>query len=30
MSGKSYEFDAVIEAAEGKGGAFVRVPFDIR
>ena len=25
-----YSFDAVIEPVEGKGGAFVRVPIDIR
>lgn len=25
-----YDFDAVIEPVEGKGGAFVRVPIDIR
>lgn len=27
---KIYEFDAVIEAVPEKGGAFVRVPIDIR
>lgn len=27
---EKYDFDAVIEPVEGKGGAFVRVPIDIR
>lgn len=27
---KEYEFDAVIEPVEGKGGAYVRVPIDLR
>lgn len=27
---KNYEFDAAIEPVKDKGGAFVRVPFDIR
>lgn len=30
MSKRTYEFDALIEASDSKGGAFVRVPFDIR
>ncbi len=30
MSGKIYEFDAVVEAVPDKGGAFVRFPYDIR
>lgn len=27
---EKYEFDATIEPVEGKGGAFVRVPIDLR
>lgn len=30
MNKKVYEFDAVIEAVPGKGGAYVRFPYDIR
>ncbi len=30
MKGKNYEFYAVIEPVPGKGGAYVRFPFDIR
>ena len=30
MNDKSYEFEAVIEAAPEKGGAYVRFPYDIR
>ena len=30
MNDKIYEFDAVIEAVPGKGGAFIRFPYDIR
>lgn len=30
MKGKCYEFEAVIEAVPGKGGAFVRFPYDLR
>ena len=30
MNEKLYEFDAVIEAAPDKGGAYVRFPHDIR
>ena len=31
MNKKIYEFDAVIEASEiGKGGAYVRFPYDVR
>lgn len=30
MKGKNYEFYAVIEPVTGKGGAYVRFPFDIR
>lgn len=30
MERKVYEFEAIIEPVPNKGGAFVRVPFDIR
>ncbi len=31
MNGKIYEYDAIIEASEaGKGGAYVRFPYDLR
>lgn len=30
MNGKIYKFKAVIEPVSDKGGAYVRVPFDIR
>lgn len=30
MNEKIYKFDAVIEPVPDKGGAYVRVPFDIR
>lgn len=30
MEKKIYEFEAVIEPVPDKGGAFVRIPFDIR
>lgn len=30
MEKKVYKFEAVIEPVPDKGGAFVRVPFDIR
>lgn len=30
MYGKIYEFEGIIEPVPDKGGAFVRVPFDIR
>lgn len=30
MSGKTYEFQAVIEAVPDKGGAYIRFPYDIR
>ncbi len=30
MNTKRYEYKAVIQAAEGKGGAFVPFPYDIR
>ncbi len=30
MSGKIYQFDAVVEAVPDKGGAYVRVPYDVR
>lgn len=30
MNDKMYEFEAVIEAVPGKGGAYIRFPYDIR
>jgi hypothetical protein len=31
MNGKTYEYDAVIQASEvGKGGAYVAFPYDVR
>ena len=30
MNGKTYKFEAVIEPVPDKGGAYVRVPFDIK
>ncbi len=30
MNGRTYEYEAVIREADGKGGAFVPFPYDVR